>query len=120
MSIKSTFLSAVKATGNAAAQILPGKKTAPDSPPPEPTAEKKPGPDPAAPVVLLAWSAPMVNRTLLVAYKPGDDPTNPNNLVSVRVRSNINFLRHMKVRVQHVEGTIYNLVGPLPRWRGRY
>ena len=48
------------------------------------------------------------------------DPNNPNNLVSVQVRNNRNFLPHMKLRVQHVQGTIYNLVGPLPRWRGRY
>ena len=70
--------------------------------------------------MLLAWAVPTTNRTLLVAYKPDTDPTNPTNLVSVRVRANHNFLPGMKLRVQHVEGTYYNLVGPLPRWRGRW
>jgi len=117
-SIKTAFQAAVKATVSTAAQLLPAKKTALNPAPAG--AEKKPGPDPAAPEQLLAWAMPAVNRTLLVAYKPGTDPTNPTNLVSVRVRSNHNFLPHMKLRVQHVEGTTYNLVGPLPRWRGRY
>ncbi len=88
-------------------------------PAPTPPPVKKPGPDPAEPTLLHAWAMPVTNRTLLVAYKPGTDPTNLNNLVSVTVRSNHNFIPHMKVRAQLVSGTIYNLVGPLPRWHGR-
>lgn len=104
---------------DALARVLPSpKKTPPPSAPVEPV--KKPGPDPAAPTVLLAWATPGMNPHLLVAYKPGTDPSNPNNLVTVNVRSNRHFLRHMKLPAQHVEGTIYNLVGPLPRWRGRW
>ncbi len=120
MSIKSTFLSAVKAAEKTVSNILPAKKPAPPIAPPPPPGAKNPGPDPEAPVLLLAWRAPSLNTQLLVAYKPGTDPNNPNNLVTVQVRANHNFLPGMKLRVQHVEGTIYNLVGPLPRWRGRY
>ena len=106
---------------NKLAKVLTSTKKTP--PPPRarrPACLKKNGPDPAVTETLLAWTAPQVNRTLLVAYKPGADPTNPSNLISVRVRSNHNFLPHMKLRVQHIEGTIYNLVGPLPRGRGRW
>ena len=120
MSLKQSFAAALKSATTTAANLLPQKKAAPSTPSSTPTPEKKPGPDPAAPEQLLAWAMPAMNRTLLVAYKPGTDPTNPNNLVSVRVRSNHNFLPHMKLRVQHVDGTVYNLVGPLPRWRGRW
>lgn len=87
------------------------------NPPAEP--EKKSA-RPGAEMQLLAWKAPTINRTLLVAYKPGTDPNDPTQLVTVRVRANWNFLPHMKLRVHHVEGTIYDLVGPLPRWRGRW
>ncbi len=120
-STKSSFTTLAKATAAMAAHLLPGKKNAAaPEPPTAPAALKKPGPDPAATETLLAWAVPALNRTLLVAYKPGTDPNNPNNLVSVRVRSNHNFLPHMKLRVRPVGGTIYDLVGPLPRWRGRW
>jgi len=118
MSIKNTFTAAMKAASATAASLLPAKKSAPAAP--VPPAEKKPGPDPKAPMVLLSWRAPSMNPTILVAYKPDTDPTNPTNLVTVQVRDNHRFIPHMKLRVQHVEGTIYNLVGPLPRWRGRW
>ena len=114
MSIKTSFTAAMQAVK---ATVLPEKNAATT---PAPPAEKKTGPDLAAPTLLLAWRSPGVNRQLLVCYKPDTDPNNPNNLVSVRVRNNINFLPGMRVRAQHVEAGIYNLVGPLPRWRGRY
>lgn len=101
------------------ATVLPAAKKTPP-PTAEPDAPKKPGPDPAASEELLVWSVPTLNRTLIVAYKRGTDPTNPNNLRAVRVRANYNFIQHQKLRVRLVEGTIYDLVGPLPRWRGRY
>ena len=120
MSIKQSFQAAVKAAASTAAQLLPTKKTAPIEPPAAAPAKKKPGPDPTPTQVLLVWTVPTMNRTLVVAYKPDTDPTNPTNLVSVRVRANFNFLPKMKLRVRNVEGTTYDLVGPLPRWRGRY
>jgi len=86
---------------------------------PEPPKKSAPGPDPTPSEQLQVWTAPVKNRTLLIAYKPGTDPTNPNNLVSVRVRSNHNYVAHMRVRVRLVQGTVYDLVGPLPRWRGK-
>lgn len=102
----------------ALAAITPSAKKTP--PAASAATEKKPGPDPKAPTVLLAWATPGFNPHLLTAYKPGTDPSNPNNLVSVNVRSNANFLRHMKLNAMHVEGTTYDLVGPLPRWKGRW
>lgn len=114
MSIKNI----IKSAADGVANLLPTKKTPPPVEPPAP-AVKKPGPDPAEPEQLLAWAMPQTNRMLLVCYKPGTDPMNPNNLVSVTVRSNHNFIPKMKVRVRHVQGTHYDLVGPLPRWRGR-
>ena len=83
-------------------------------------AKKMPGPDPAPTEALLAWHRPLKNPRLLIAYRAGTDPTNPNNLVSVNVRNNVNFLPHMKLRVARVSATVYDLVGPLPRWRGRW
>ena len=110
MSILSQFKDAVRA-------VATPKKSAPIVPPA--ATEKKPA-DPLATVALLAWRAPEKNARLLIAYKPGTDPTNPNNLVSVNVRSNVNFRPHMKLRVTHSQGTTYDLVGPLPRWRGKW
>jgi hypothetical protein len=104
-------------------KILPPKKTAalpPSGTATPPGAGTKPGPDPAPTEALLAWHRPLKNLRLLIAYRAGTDPTNPNNLVSVNVRNNVNFLPHMKLRVARVSATVYDLVGPLPRWRGRW
>lgn len=70
---------------------------------------------------LVVWSMPKVNRQLVIAYVPGNDPTNPLNLVSVLVKHNENFLRGMKLnRIRHVEGNRYELEGPCPRRRGKW
>ena len=108
MSLKDSFSAALK-------NALP-KKSAPMAL----VKKKGPGPDPAATATLLAWRSPAKNARILIAYKPGTDPENPNNLVTVNVASNINFLPHMRLPVQLVQGTIYDLVGPLPRWRGKW
>lgn len=115
--LMSNFLKSVK---DAASALLPKKNAASAPPAPKPDAAKKTGPDPKPTVTLLVWAAPTMNERLVVAYKPTDDPTNPNNLVSVSVRSNRHFLRYMKLQANFVEGTRYDLVGPLPRWRGRW
>ena len=91
----------------------------PAAQPPVVSPEKKPGPDPTPAVMLLAWQAPVKNRQLLIAYKPNTDPNNPNNLVSVHVRDNGHYLRGMKLPARLVKDKEYDLVGPLPRWRGR-
>ena len=98
-------------------KILPQKNAAP--PADAPSQKKSPGPDPKAATVILAWRSPQKNTRLLTAYLPGTDPNNPNNLVSVNVRANHNFLPGMKLTAMQVSATVYDLVGPLPRWRGR-
>lgn len=69
---------------------------------------------------LIVWATPAKNTRLVIAYKPGTDPTNPLNLVSVRVRENQNFLRGMEIQARHIEHTSYEHEGPCPRTRGRY
>ena len=105
------------AVTTATAAILPAKKNAA---PVLDDGKKTPRPDEVKTVVLLAWAMPAVNTRLLVAYLPGSDPTNPNNLVSVNVRSNFNFMKHMKLNASFVNNGVYDLVGPLPRWKGRW
>lgn len=70
---------------------------------------------------LIAWKAPLKNARLLIAYLKGTDPNNPMNLVNVRVKSNLNFIRGMTVRnARHVENITYEATGAMPRWRGKY
>jgi len=77
-------------------------------------------PPPAYQGELIAWRAPGRNHRLVVAYIPGTDPNNPLNLVNVLVRTNENFLPGMRIKARHVEAIRYELVGPCPRWRGRW
>lgn len=108
---------------NLAAATGPAEKNAAALPPPTkktpPTAVPGPNPGPVT-ELLFAWKAASKNPQLLTAYRPGTDPTNPNNLVTVNVRNNVNFLPHMRLRVSKVKENVFDLVGPLPRWRGRY
>jgi hypothetical protein len=90
------------------------KKAAPQS---EPQKKTPPGPTTE---LLLAWAVPKTNPRILIAYRPGTDPSNPLNLVTVNVRANHNFMLNMKVRASKVSETVFDLVGPLPRWRGRW
>ena len=92
--------------------LLPAEKNAPA--PPVPAAEKN------APELLLAWAVPKKNPKILVCYKPDTDPSNPHNLVTVRVRANHNFMLNMRLRASKTGEKEYDLVGPLPRWKGRW
>lgn len=74
---------------------------------------------------LLAWSVPNHNHRLLIAHLPETDPTNPMNLVTCLVRSNLNFLRGMKLpgpgrQVHQLDQGRYELLGECPRYRGRW
>jgi hypothetical protein len=69
---------------------------------------------------LLAWRSPQKNTRILIAYLPETDPTNPNNLVTVNVRDNFNFMPGMKLPARFVSKGVYDLEGPLPRYRGRW
>ena len=74
---------------------------------------------------LLVWGVPGLNQRLIVAYVPGSEPENPLTLVSVFVRDNRNFLRGMELPgpgrgLHRTAEMTFNLVGPCPRWRGRW
>lgn len=98
--------------------LITGKKNS--APPTPPVADKKNAPGEIATETLLAWQPASKNPHLLTAYKPGTDPTNPNNLVTVHVKANHNFMPRMKLRVRKTGENVYDLVGPLPRWKGRW
>lgn len=81
---------------------------------------------------LVVWSMPGHNKRVVVCHLPGTDPYNPLNLVALRVKDNAHFMRGMvipdkkppgnKVEVRPVgdrEDT-YELLGPIPRWKGRW
>jgi hypothetical protein len=72
------------------------------------------------PEILLAWAMPPKNPRLLIAYRQGDDPSNPTNLVSVRVRDNQNFMLNMRFKAYKTGEKQYDLVGEPPRWKGRW
>jgi hypothetical protein len=84
------------------------------------------------PKKLIAWGAPGHNPHVLVCYVPGTDPHNPLNLVTLRVRDNRNFMRGMKIPGDGPPGNrvkvtpvrdrenVFDLQGPLPRWKGRW
>jgi hypothetical protein len=69
---------------------------------------------------LQVWNAPPINRHLLICHAPGEDGSNPMNLVSVAVRDNRNFLKKMAVRARRVSDRRFALEGPCPRWRGKW
>lgn len=69
---------------------------------------------------LEVWSAPAINRHLLICHAPAADGSNPMNLVSVGVRDNRNFLKKMAVRARRVSDRRFALEGPCPRWRGKW
>lgn len=99
---------------------LSGETTAP------PTCSAQPGPAIAPlpePETLLVWNCRLVNKKMLLAYKPDTDPHDAKNILRVRVRSSENFVRFvhgepMKLRARHVQADLYELVGPCPRRKG--
>lgn len=70
--------------------------------------------------LLLVWAVPTKNQKIVIAYRPNTNPNDPNNLVTVNVRANWNFMLNMRMRCSRVSDTVYDLVGPLPRWKGRW
>ena len=100
---------------NTVTVLKPGKKIPDMAPPAEPKKTAA-----AVPVKLLVWAVPLKNTKILIAYKKGDDPLNPHNLVAVNVRANFNFQPGMTLRVTSADTGGYDLAGALPRWRGRY
>ena len=82
-----------------AALLPPAKKTAPEAKPEPPAGQGW--------ELLFAWKASLKNPRMLTAYRPGTDPTNPNNLVAVNVRSNVNFIPHMRLKVSRVKENVF-------------
>ena len=71
-------------------------------------------------VSLLVWSAPTINRSLVLCHAPGDDASNPMNLVSVTVRSNVNFRKNMPLLARRTSPKRFILEGPCPSWPGKW
>jgi hypothetical protein len=74
---------------------------------------------------LVAWAMPSHNQHLLIAYLPDADPLNPMNLVTCTVRSNLHFVRGMKLpgpgrQIRQIDQQRYELLGDCPRWRGKW
>lgn len=72
-------------------------------------------------VTLKAWRSPEGNTHILEAYLPGTNPMKRENIVRVRVKSNLNFVRHMELPARLVQvPDLYELTRPCPRDRGRW
>lgn len=76
-----------------------------------------------APVTLLVHNARLVNNKLILAYAPGTDPSDPKNILRVRVRSSENFMRFvhgkpMEIKARHLDADYYELAGQCPRRKG--
>jgi|GEM_PF-1302735 len=85
-----------------------------------PTQEVSPEPANAKnEAVLCAWMSP-TNTRILEAYVKGTDPKKRENIVRVRVKSNINFTRGLEFKAKHVQADLYDLIGACPRSRGRF
>ena len=71
-------------------------------------------------VTLLVWAVPVKNPRIVIAYVPGTDPSNPNNLVTVQVRDNRTFMLNTKLKASRTDREkIFDLVGAIPKWRGQ-
>ena len=70
--------------------------------------------------VLMVWRVPVKNARIVIAYLPGTDPSNPNNLVTVNVSDNRTFMLNTRLRASKTtHEKVYNLVGSIPKWRGQ-
>lgn len=77
------------------------------------------------PIILFVWNPRLRNKKILLAYHPGTDPTDSQNLLRVRVRSSDNFLRFvngkpMELKARHIQADLYELATACPRWKGRW
>jgi hypothetical protein len=68
---------------------------------------------------LLVWGIPVKNRTLIIAYLPDTDPTNPANQFAVTVSNNQTFMLQQGLPVIQTGARTFTLVGPVPQWRGK-
>jgi hypothetical protein len=74
----------------------------------------------SAEVTLKAWHSPK-NECILEAYLPGTDPRDRRNIVRVRVKTNVNFVRHMELPARLINPPdLYELARPCPRDRGSW
>jgi len=65
---------------------------------------------------LVVYRALPVNRRIVEAHPPGK----PGQIKVVRVQDNSNFMKGMVLEARHVAGQTFELVGGLPRWRGKW
>lgn len=96
-----------KTITNAAKNLIP-KKAAPAPPTVAPF------------TILVVWAVPVKNPRIVIAYLPGTDPSNPNNLVTVQVRDSHTFMLNTRLKATQTDrDKVYNLVGSIPKWRGQ-
>ena len=65
---------------------------------------------------LVVKRALPVNTRIVEAHPFGK----PQQVKVVRVRDNRNFVRGMLLEARWVQGNTFELVGPLPRWHGKW
>lgn len=100
-----------------AALTLPPEKTAPEAN----GTHSEPLPEP---VTLCVWKCQLINKKLILAY-PADQEPRPENIVRVRVKTAEKFMRFvngkpMELKARLVQGDLYELATPCPRWKGRW
>lgn len=71
-------------------------------------------------VVLEVWAVPACNTAIIICHAPGTDGSDPTVLVSVQVRTNINFRKKMRLWARYVRDKQYALEGPTPRTPGHW
>lgn len=104
--------------------MLPPEKIAP----PGSSAQPEALPALPEPETLLVLKPMLTNKRLILAYRPGTDPSLLTNQIRVRVKDSKNFIRFvdgkpMELRARRIVGGAedhFELVGACPRRRGRY
>lgn len=79
-------------------------------------------PVPSSNVHLRVVNCTLKNLHLLLACPLDDDPDRPKTTVRVRVRSTLNFVRHMEIPARLVDGytDLYDLARSCPRKKGAW
>ena len=99
-------------------QVLGNGKNAAASPrgnAEEPEAVKAP-----VTITMKVFRQGLKNPRVIEAHLPEQDPADPQNRRTVRVRKQGNFIRGMEIPVIELRPGVYELARPCPRWRGKW
>lgn len=104
--------------------LLPPEKTAP----PGSSAHPEAVPSLPEPETLLVLKPTLANKRMILAYRPGTDPSLLQNQIRVRVKDSKNFIRFvngkpMELKARRIVGAapdFYELATPCPKGRGRW